>query len=390
MIYDFDSICNNSNIGSLSDSFTPEILKSKGIVSFEPGEMTFKTAPSLIESCKLMAEHGVYGFTLADNRYTDSIIWWLKRVRGYSVKRDYIVPALGTIFAIATMIRLVSEKGNGVIIQPPVYNRYEQAIRRLERKPVYNNLIYRDSYYYIDFEDLEKKMADSNNRLLIICNPQNPLGRVWKENELHDIGRLSEKYHCPVISDEIFADITFGDRVVPYTYIPEGREYAVSITSLGKSFNLTGVNNSNLIIESDELRERYIKQKYSDHYGSVGPFEYSAVTGAYNEEGMDWFMCMKDYIYENIQNMNSFFEKHRYADIIKTEASTVCWIDWSRLNLKNDRIEDFLLKKALIHIQPGVDFDSNASSFTRWNFATSHLQIENALNRLKEAMNETI
>ena len=382
----FDRIVDISGMGSLQYVSTDPSLKEKGIISFEGAEMSFATAPSVIASVRKTAESGIYGFTLADAPYLQHVVWWMKEIRNWDITEDMVVPVHGTIFSIASMIRMCTDKGDGVMAMAPVYPRYEQAVRRLERNTVYVPMKCSRGYYSMDLNRLEDAFRDKRNKLLIICNPHNPVSRVWKKEELSSIAYLSRKYGRYVISDETFAEMVFdGNMTVPYTSIPDAGEYGVVVTSLGKTFNFTGVNHANVIIEDPELRDRYIKQKYSDHYGSVGPFEYAAIKGAYCPEGREWMEDMLSYIKENRDILKDGLESI-FPDVIisPVEGTSVMWTDWSGCDLPKAP-HRFLLEDALVQTQDGNEFGPGGKSHTRWNFSVGRDQIRNALERLDRA-----
>jgi cystathionine beta-lyase len=294
----------------------------------------------------------------------------------------------GTIYSVASMIRTVTHEGDGVIVQSPVYPRYEQAVRRLSRRIVYNPLICENGRYTMDLNDLEDRMKDPDNRLLVICNPHNPVGRVWTEEELKGVAFLSHKYAKHVISDEIFAEIAFdGRRTVPYISVPGAEEYGAVITSLGKTFNFTGVNHANVIITDPELRDRYIERKYADHYGSVGPFEYASIRGAYCEEGKRWMEAMRDHLQKIRDRLAAGLEDIFPGICISpAEGSSVKWMDLSRI-LGDDPAE-VLMNKALVQTESGTDFSPGGEGSLRWCFSTSGEQIDDALSRLHAVFKE--
>lgn len=390
MKYNFDELVDRHNIGNMKEAVTnPEIL-TRGIPNFSAAEMDFKTAPSIIASVKNIADRGIFGFTLPDERYCNAVGWWMKTMRKWEIEPEWIVPTLGTIYSIATAIRMTTRPGEAIIVQSPVYYRYEQAATRLKRKTVHNPLKIINGNYYMDFEDLEDKMKDENTRLFVLCNAHNPIGRVWNEDELKKIVELSNKYNVVVVSDEIFGEMTYGDRrVVPYASIREGQQNAITITSLGKAFNFTGVNHANVLIPNQELRERYIEQKYSDHYGSVGPFEYASIIGAYNEDGRAWFEEAKAYMEENVKLLHRFIrEEIPEAHVFPTEGTSVCWVDWSALGLKGAELEQFFLNEALLQIESGEIYGPESAAMTRINISCPRRYLLEALNRAEKAIHK--
>lgn len=390
-MYDYDTLVRRGS-GNLKWEITPEALRRRGIQSFAGAEMDFKTAPSVIRSMKETVENGLFGFTLITDEYRQAVVWWMKEMRGCEIDPDWIVPVYGTIFSIATAIRMTTEKGQGMIVQTPVYYRYESAADYLGRKTVYNPLKIENGGFRMDLADLEEKMRDPDNRLLVLCNPQNPIGRVWPEEDLRRVGELSAKYGVTVISDEIFGEMTFdGHTAVPYVSLPEGRANAITVISLGKAFNFTGVNHANVIIPDEELRKRYVAQRNADHYGSMGPLEYAAVMGAYNPEGKAWFEGARDRIGENGRIMREMVEKNfPQAVFYPMEGTSVCWIDWSFLGLKGKDLERFFAEEALVAVEAGTEYGKEYSAFTRINVSSTRVQIAEAAERMRAAVNRRL
>ena len=387
-MFDFTIVGDRRNVGNMKTCTTPDFLREKHITSFAAAEMDFPTAPSVIAAVKTMAERGIYGFTIPTPEYRNAVKWWHREMREWQIEDDWIVPVLGTIFSVATAIRMTTEKGQGIIVQTPVYYRYEQAASRLERRTVYNPLKIVNGRYQMDFDDLEEKMRQPDNRLLVLCNAHNPVARVWTEDELRQVARLSRKYGIIVLSDEIFGEMTFGGRrAVPYASIEEGRENAITVTSLGKAFNFTGVNHANAIIPDPQLRERYEKQRYADHYGSMGPFEYASVLGAYCPEGRQWFEAARSYIEENGKFVEVFLQDRLpQAHLFPIEGTTLCWIDWSFLGIEGEELGDFLLHEALFEVETGDVYGEGCAAMTRMNLSSPRKQITEALERVAAAV----
>jgi cystathionine beta-lyase len=384
--YDFQTTVNRDHMGSLKMLMTPDILKEKGLVSFAAGEMDFPTAPSLSREVKKVAENGLYGFTLKDSWYLDHVCWWMKQARGWEIDPSWVVTTYGTIFSVAIAIRTFVGEGQRMIVQPPFYSRYKQAADRLGRETVYNPLKQEGGRYTFDLENLEACMADPRNTLLILCNPLNPSGTVFTREELTEVARLSAKYGTVVLSDEIFAEILLeGEPVTPYASIPEGRAYGITCTSLGKTFNCTGVNHANVIIPHEGLRERFEKQRTRDHYGSIDPCAYAATIGAYSPEGWDWVLAMRQTIKKNSDYVHDIFRKNMpQFPIMDTQGSFVCWIDFRSLGLEGENLEKELLERALYHIDPGTDYGPYHGGFARMNLGSTYEQTTAAMERLSQ------
>ena len=382
--YDFETIANKMP-GSLKDLMTPDFLKEKGVVSFAAGELDFATAPSLNKALIDLASNGLYGFTLRNDEYLNAVTWWMKEVRNANVKNEEIVTTLGTIYSLATTIKAFSNEKDAIIVQSPYYSRYKQAADRLNRRTVYNNLIEEGNRYSIDFEDLEAKMQDPRNKILVLNNPLNPSGNVFTIEELRKVSELSNKYKVVVFCDEIFADIVLdNEKIIPYIYVNENDKYGISCTSLGKAFNLTGVNHANVLIKDENLRERFTLQRTNDHYGSIDPTAQAMVLGAYSKEGLDWLIEMSKHIKENSNIVHKTIEEYfPECKIFENKAAFVAWLDFSNLSKNNEELENYLLNKCLFHVDMSDEYGGKQGQF-RMSLGSTRNQIIEAMERLRK------
>lgn len=387
--FDFETIVNRKNTGNLKELLTPEELKADNLLTFNAAEMDFRTAPCVIDAMVRCAREGLFGFTLCDDAYRDAVCFWMRRVRCQEMPPEWIVPTLGTIFSVATCIRMCVGEGERMIVQPPVYNRYKQAADRIGRETVFNPLLRQaDGSYSMDLSDLEEKMRDEKNRLLILCNPNNPTGSVWPREVLEQVARLAVKYDVVVYSDEIFADYAFCEEPIPvFASLCEGRNNGISAVSLGKTFSFTGVNHANMLIADEALRERFVQQKYSDHYGSIDPMVRAALLGAYSEEGIAWKNAVQALIWENYITVRRFFEETLpEVKLSPLQGGYVLWIDWNGLGLSQGQLDELLQKKARFVLEDGSDFCIPDGCCSRMNIATPKSVIDAALTRLRQAL----
>jgi cystathionine beta-lyase len=385
MIFDFDTPALDRGNANLKIGLTPENIRQAGFLSFWGAELNFKTAPSLIESAGRSVRDGVFCFTVKDAEFTERILWWLREARGFHVEPEWIVATNGTIFSVATAIRMVTSPGDGVIYFVPGYGRYAQAAERTGRKTVKCLLLENNGGYSIDFEALERLLDDTRNKLLVLCNPNNPTGTIFCPEDLERIASLTSSRGVMVFSDEIFAEISFkGRRVMPYVEAaPAGK--SITSFSLGKSFGLTGVNYASLIIPHDELRARFIQQRDADHFGSLDPTLRAALMGAYTPEGAAWLKAMNEYLWENYVFIDDFFKSN--LPMIKTvepQGSYVLWIDFRGMELDEDALVEFLQNKAFLHLERGSEF-GGSEGYMRMCFATPRKELKDALSRLLEA-----
>lgn len=376
-------------LGSLQEALTPGNIRAAGVPSLGGAEFDFKTAPCIRRALADYAENGYYAFTWPIDGYLERIQWWMANARDWEIDGAWVVPTLGTIFSVATCLRMLLGPDDAMIVQPPVYYRYEQAATRLGLKTVYNPLVVQDGSYRMNFEQLEALMADEKNKLLVICNPANPVGRVWTRDELQRVSELSAKYGTVVVSDEIFAEVTFdGHKTVPYASLEPGRANAIVLTSIGKSFSCTGLNFANAIIPGKDLRERFTAQRTRDHFGSIDPFGRQALMAAYTPEGLAWQRESVAYMAKNRQIIGRAIEGAGLGRVYPTEGTFVCWAHWTGLSLQGEELNSFFEKKALLEIEPGMEYGPGLERFSRINISGRHAQTAAAMERLVLAVNE--
>ena len=369
--YPFSERVRREGAGTLKEAFTPEPVRKAGLVTYWGAEFEFPTCPAFSEGVRACAEKGLYAFTLQDEAYNERVVWWMAHVRHTQVQSAWIVPTHGTIFALATAIRLfLFPKHKRLLVIEPGYNRYAQAASRMGLESVPSHMLLgEDGRYGIDWEDLERKMRDPENGLLVFSNPNNPTGRILAREELEHIGRLSEQYRMPVFCDEIFAEVTRTGPVFPYTGIPEGRAYAMTCTSLGKCMSLTGVNHANLRIPDDTLRERYIHQKYADHYGSLDPMLRAGLMAAYTEEGAAFVEALNTYIEGNLALFTQALPSAvPGAKVIQPDGTFVVFVDYRPLGLSDDALSHALQEEGLFLGDDGSDYGVSRQ-FYRYNLA---------------------
>lgn len=375
-------------VGSLQRSMTPQAIIDAGFESFGGAEMDFKTAPSVIEAATRLAASGLYGFTLPLDGYLEAIAWWMANARGWEIDPAWIVPAQGTIFSVASVIRMATQPGDAIITQPPVYYRYEQAATRLGRRTLHNRLRRVGDHYEMDFDDLARLMADPAAKVLVVCNPHNPVGRVWPAEDLARVAELARATDTLVVSDEIFAEMTFdGHRCTPFVSLPAGAACGITLTSVGKAFSLTGLNNANAIIVDPVLRERFTTQRTADHFGSIDPLAYACVKGAYCPAGLAWLRGVRNYIAGNRDIVRATCDGVATpARLLAHEGSYVGWVEWTDGCLSGDALMRFLEEEALLAVEPGTEYDEHAASFVRINLSSTHEQTRSAMERLARAV----
>lgn len=382
--FDFDTPAQRENTGSMKYAWLPDGWAEDGLLTFSGAELDMKTAPCIVRALEERARNGLYGYTLADDAYLHSLTNWLSSERCWDIEDAWIVPTYGIIQALNCAIRAYTNPGDGVLIQSPTYHMYAKDALLNGRRVVENPLLYQDGVYSIDFADLERKMSDPSVRLMVLCNPQNPIMDVWERDDLLRIGELARRYHVVVFSDEIFAEHTYIGPIPPYGQLCP--DTAVVLTSLGKAFNFTGFSHGNAIIPNEELRAAFVAQRDIDHFGSIDPFIYAAQVAAYTEEGKAWLRALLDYAGENGRLLRAFMAEH-FPDVTccRQRGGTLIWLDLHSLGMEEDELHAFLEKEARFQSDWGSIYGTGGDQFTRIELGTPRANLTAALDRLLAA-----
>ncbi len=388
MEFDFETVVNRRP-ANLKRMFTPQGVIDHGNVSFDGAEPDYPTAPVIRDAVKSLAENGLYGFTVMDNAYKDAVCWWMEQSRNMKIDPDWIVPTLGTIHGLSSAIRLfLPKEDDALLVMPPIYNRFAQAADRLTRPVVSCPLIQRESRYEIDFEKLEALLRAGNVRLMVVCNPHNPIGQIWKREELARIAGLADQYKAVIFSDEIFADNCYGGLLCEsFLRIEEAWPRLIVSTSLGKSFGLTGLNHANLLIPDRQLREAFADRRTRDHYGSMDPLAYEAVLSGYSEAGLNWVRESNRVCEENMQLVKEAFARlFPNSPVYGGEGAYVLWIDLRPYFADEESMLAFLYEKAFFHVDGGSGY--GAPGFIRMCVASPARCVKKALKDLETAWKE--
>lgn len=388
MQYSFDKrVDRNGKVPWLKDYFTPEAIKAEGLLGYAGAEFEFATCPAFCRGVSELARKGTFGYSLIGDDYRNAVTWWMRHLRSWEIKPDWIVPTHGTIFSLATAIRLLTQEGDNIIVLPPNYNRYNQAAARLHRGTYAVPLTETDDGYALDRDALEAAFQKEENKLLVICNPNNPTGSILSEDALSYIASLSKAYGVAVFSDEIFAEVVFdGNRVAPYSEIAGDDGLAITCTSMGKVFSLTGVNHANVIIRNPDLRDRYIAQRNADHFGSVDPMVYAGMLEAYTEEGRDWVLALNRYLWDNVLVFENFLKQYLpKAKLRRPQATFVLWVDYSAYGEVWNELDKLLREKGMLIGDEGEEYYGKPTC-VRYSIAAPREELQNSLNKVREAL----
>ena len=384
MKFDFDTVVNRKNTNAIKYDLAKKRGKPEDAVSLWVADMDFPTAPCIQKAVAEKAAHGIWGYSRPDNRYYDALKKWYKERHNFEVQNEWVVNTPGVCFALATAIKAFTKEGESVLIQKPVYYPFFNIINSLQRKVVNSSLILKNNHYEIDFDDFERKIVQENVKMFILCSPHNPGGRVWTKQELQKISEICLAHNVLVVSDEIHSDITFGSNVhtVYGSLSEQALKNSIICTAPSKSFNLAGLQFSNIFIADEKLRKAFSKELDKTGYDEPSVFGIVAATAAYSE-GADWFDSVKSYIWENILFAKKYIEENAsQIKVLVPEGTYLLWLDFSKTGLSDSEINDRVLNKAKVWLDSGSMFGKEGEKFQRINCATPRIILEDALKRI--------
>lgn len=384
MNYDFDTVTDRKNTNAIKYDLAKKRGKPEDAVSLWVADMDFPTAPCIQKAVAEKAAHGIWGYSRPDNRYYDALKKWYKERHNFEVQNEWVVNTPGVCFALAAAIKAFTKEGESVLIQKPVYYPFFNIINSLQRKVVNSSLILKNNHYEIDFDDFERKIVQENVKMFILCSPHNPGGRVWTKQELQKISEICLAHNVLVVSDEIHSDITFGSNVhtVYGSLSEQALKNSIICTAPSKSFNLAGLQFSNIFIADEKLRKAFSEELDKTGYDEPSVFGIVAATAAYSE-GADWFDSVKSYIWENILFAKKYIEENApQIKVLVPEGTYLLWLDFSKTGLSDSEINDRVLNKAKVWLDRGSMFGKEGEKFQRINCATPRIILEDALKRI--------
>lgn len=386
MKYDFDEIIERRGTHSIKFDSMQELWGRNDLIPMWVADMDFRTPSFIVEAIKKRMEHEIFGYTKPSDEYFNSIIRWVDKRYGMKVCKEEIQYIAGIVPGIHHAVCALSEKGDKIMIQPPVYHPFKQVIEGTGRSVVQSPLILRDGRYYMDFDSMRKQIQGC--KLYILCNPHNPGGVVWSREELETVADICKESGVMVISDEIHADMTF----LPYKHLPFAmvndwtHENTVTFMAPSKVFNMPGIIASHAIVFNNDLRERFYSYLEQNDLIMGNAFAYPAVEAAYTQ-GEDWLKQMLDYVYENIRLVDaSLKQKMPKIKAILPEASFLIFLDCRELGYETqEQLVDFFVNKARLGLNDGAMFGKEGTGFMRLNVATPRSIVEEAMKRLEDA-----
>lgn len=351
-------------------------------------DMDFSVPDCIKKAMYETVDRGIFGYSLVGERYYSAVENWFYHRYGWKVDRSWIVQTPGVVTALSAAIRVVTEPGDSVLIQSPVYHHFFHTVERNGRRVVENELKYENGQYYMDFADMEAKIKEHKIKLMFLCSPHNPVCRVWTPEELKELGRICKQYGVTLLADEIYCDFfSPGFKHTPFaTVCPEMTEQLIVSTSPSKGFNIAGLQISNIFIPGAQLREKYRTEIGKVGYNNCNYFGMIACTAAY-AEGEAWLEDCKAYIWENVQYIQKFVEeKLPQIHIVDPQGTYLMWLDCSGLGLSPQGLEDLLLNKAHVWPDMGTKFGEKTGQFIRLALACPRSVVVEVMDRLYRAI----
>ncbi|MDD6940247.1 MAG: PatB family C-S lyase, partial [Prevotella stercorea] len=327
-----------------TDSYKWDSAPEADIIPLWVADMDFETFPAITEALQRRVAHGIFGYTRVPEAYYEAVCRWFKKRHGWHINREDIIYTSGVVPAVSAVIKALTLPGDQVIVQGPVYNCFFSSIRNNGCEMVSNSLIYNkeELRYEIDFDDLERKLKHERARLMLLCNPHNPGGRVWTRDELTRVAELCHKYGVRVVSDEIHCELTLYDNeYVPFGSLPdELSRDSITCCSPSKAFNTAGLQIANIVCRDAEVRNRIDRAININEVCDVNPFGVIALQAAYSDEGYEWLTQLRKYISANYDLLLERFARELpKCKVMRMEGTYLAWIDCSELHIPSDEIE---------------------------------------------------
>jgi len=387
-IFNFDTIIPRQGTGSSKWDAVEKVFGSRDVLPLWVADMDFATPAAVTTRLLERAQHPIYAYNTQEEPLYQSFIDWVKHRHNWEIEKDWILLAPGVVPSIILSILALSEAGDGVIIQPPVYPPFFASIKDNDRKIVENPLVVKNGHYEIDFDDLEQKLADPHNKLLLFCSPHNPVGRVWSKAELEKIYELCQKHQVDILSDEIHNDLVYGEpkHIVFASLSTQAAKQSVTFMAASKTFNIAGLNFSFIVVPCKRRRALISSWFTKLHINRNNLFGAVATETAYRE-GEAWLDSLLQYLEGNADTVVEFVRNRLPGvKVVKPEGTFLAWLDFRDYFTNAKELEEFLVYKARVGLNPGKNFGSQGEGFTRLNFATQRSVLLEGLTRIEKAL----
>lgn len=370
-----------------TDSYKWDSAPEADIIPLWVADMDFETFPGITEALQRRVAHGIFGYTRVPEAYYEAVCRWFGKRHAWHINREDIIYTSGVVPAVSAVIKALTLPGDQVIVQGPVYNCFFSSIRNNGCEMVSNSLIYNkeELRYEIDFDDLERKLKHERARLMLLCNPHNPGGRVWTRDELTRVAELCRKYGVRVVSDEIHCELTLYDNeYVPFGSLPdELSRGSITCCSPSKAFNTAGLQIANIVCRDAEVRNRIDRAININEVCDVNPFGVIALQAAYSDEGYEWLTQLRKYISANYDLLLERFARELpKCKVMRMEGTYLAWIDCSELHISSDEIEEMLMHENKVWVNAGSMYGAEGAAFIRINMACTSELLNEGITRI--------
>lgn len=386
MKYNFDEIIPRRG----TNSYKWDSAEDADVLPMWVADMDFRTAPPVVEALKKRVEHGIFGYVRVPDAYYEAVVNWFVRRHAWWIEKEWIIYTTGVVPAISAVIKALTLPGDKVMVQTPVYNCFFSSIRNNGCEMIANPLVYRNRGYQIDFDDLERKASDPKVKLLLLCNPHNPAGRVWTKQELTRLGEICLRNDVWVVSDEIHCELVFpGHTYIPFASVSEEFQmHSITCTSPSKAFNLAGIQIANIVSADADIRMKIDKAININEVCDVNPFGIEALMAAYTD-GVEWLEELNRYLFANYHCLRAYFDEYLPEfSVVSLEGTYLVWVDCSVLKQPSEAIMKTLLDKEKLWVNEGSLYGEAGEGFIRINIACPRQQLIEGLKRLRRALKQ--
>lgn len=386
--YDFDTVIDRKGTGCIKYDAQMRRMGRNDLLPLWVADMDFRAPQEVLDVLKARIDHGIFGYTDPDDAYGDSLVSWFQRRYGVTIQKEWNTVTPGVVYALAAAVRAYTKPGDAVIIQQPVYYPFREVIQDNRRRLVNSQLIYEDGRYHIDFDDFERKIYTNSVKLFLLCNPHNPVGRVWTREELQRLGEICKKHGVTVFSDEIHCDFVYpGHTFVPFASVdPSFKEFTVTGTSASKTFNIAGLQCANILIP-DQDKRRFFRREVAASGYSQGNVLGMVATKAFYDLGEPWLEELLQYLKGNLDYVRQYVKDNLPGvSLVEPEGTYLLWLDFGGTGLKPEELEDLVVNKARLWLDGGAIFGKETALFERINIACPRSILEEAMGRLGDAV----
>jgi cystathionine beta-lyase len=385
---DFNAIIDRRNTNCLKYDFAKRRGMPEDVLPLWVADMDFQTSSYIQDALKKTVDHGIFGYSEVQGEYFEVLKGWMKRHYNWDICEKWLIKTPGVVFALAMAVKAFTNPGDGVLIQQPVYYPFSEVIADNNREIVSNTLVLgEDNKYHIDFEDFERKIVDHNIKLFFLCSPHNPVGRVWTKEELIRLGDICVKHQVIVVSDEIHADFAFcGTHQVFAGLKKEYADITITCTAPSKTFNVAGLQISNILIPNPELKHTFRREVDKAGYSQLNVMGLVACQAAYSQ-GEEWYQAMYAYVKENIAFTKQYVEENLPGvKMVDHEGTYLVWLDFRGTGLDADTLDNLIIHEAKLWLDSGKIFGDSGRGFQRINVACPRSVLEEALTRIKNIL----